>query len=919
MGSSTDFSVATDLTGGARFNLPVSVNSGIGGMSADQGTLVVTIPDITTTLAGSNQPAVIDLDFSSFGQQLTNLKNLSFQDVIDGLRDVTTFMESVEDQPELAQQLPLVDFSLKDFIAFSPAFGSVLDTVEKAADVDGNLQQLEEVIEDALGIPDEGGDENHDSPLVTLSLDTSIPNQPAIRIDLEFTENVGQDVPIAFDITDLVDFSGFPSIGGLGDLVDASGGALLQFSAGVDAGISFGLEFDGASSIRPFLYDFETGTGSGTSLRVHAGAFSNDVDFDVSIGPVGVSIVDGKAGVGGDTTGVNDAELAFSLGDGSGRRYLNEPILPHLNVPSLATTDAIAFVELPFYFDSPASGMISLGTLQFSQNLLDLGAPPTPTSTPDFSAAFDDVLNNGIGSNLFALAGGWEGMFNLLIDGMRGQVLGTPIPLVGDALKDQADFLENLRDDVVDTINDLSDTATLFVQDALFQALGPAGLKLLQDADGNHVIDLNDVLVSSPDSETVQFDVHLRQELGLIDAPIGVDLALPGLSLDVMSNVQLKTGFDIRLGFGVSLDDGFYVATENSGLELFVEALVPGLSAAGKIGFLDLNVTDIPTARITTTAANGDNAEFTVKSRKAGPQHAGVAIAIVAGGTKVPTVVYNEATKTLEFHIAVGQTTAADIVAALASDPDWEGSLPANSDGSGLVSLTDSGVTVDDLPSRVVGSFRVDFQEPAGATDQDGRLSLPEMIASGFGGFVDTTTDLRADIDLHLDVSFEGSSVFPRMRTDFIVDWQLGSDPTVDFQNVQMNLGDFFSGFAGDILSEIQRTLAPIQPIIDVLTAPLPVLSDLNGHPVTLVDVARQFGRADVAKFAQAVIDVNNLIVGLPQVGPDVWIDLGEFTIPGSVALDPNNGGNFQMDVQSPIHHAVCSIWQSEQGRQQFR
>ena len=900
-----DVTVKTELNGGVRFSLPVSVDSGINGLAADQGTLVITIPDITTTLAGSNQPAVVDLDLSNLGGQLASLTDLTFQDVIDGLRDVITFMQTVESQPELAQQLPLVDFSLKDFIAFSPAFSAVLDTVEAAADVNGNLQSLEEVIEDALGIPDEGGDENDDSPLVELSLDTSIPDRPAIRIDFQFTENVGDDVPIAFDIADVVDFSSF-AVGGIGDLVDVSGGALLQFSAGVDAGISLGLEFDDDASIRPFLYDFDSSDGTGTRLNVHAGAFSNDVNFDVSLGPVGFSIVDGKAGVGSDTTGTSDAELNFSLGDGSGRRFLDEPILPHLNVPSPATTAAVAFVELPFFFNSA-----SIGTLAFSQDLLDMGAPPVPTMEPGFSAAFDDFDVSG---NLLALAGGWEGMFNLLIDGMRGQVLGVPVPLVGDSLKDEADFLENLRDDVVDTINDLADTATMFVQDALFQALGPQGLDLLQDADDNHVIDLNDVLVSNPDGETVEFNVHLRQELGLVDAPIGVDLALPGLSLDVMSGVQLRTGFDIQLDFGVSLDDGFFVSTDNSGLELFVEAMVPGLTAVGKIGFLDLNVTDIPTAQATTVAANGTSAEVTVKSRKAGPQFAGVAIAFVGGGTKVPTVVFNDVTKTLEFHIAVGATTAADVVAALESNPDWEGSLLPGSDGSGLISLTDSGTTIDDLPSRLVGSFQVGFQEPAGASDPDGRLSLSEMYSSSFSEFVTTTTDLRADIDLHLEVSFAGSSAFPRMRTDFIVDWQIGSDPTVNFENVQMNLGDFFSGFAGDILGEIQRTLAPVQPVVEVLTKALPVLSDLSGHPVTLVDVARQFGRADVANFAQAVIDVNNLIVGLPQVGPDVWIDLGEFSIPGSVALDPDNGGDFQMDVHAPSTMPLAQFGSSSKG-----
>ena len=50
---------------------------------------------------------------------------------------------------------------------------------------------------------------------------------------------------------------------------------------------------------------------------------------------------------------------------------------------------------------------------------------------------------------MFGLVGGWRGVFDLAIDAMKGEVLGFPIPLIGDKLADEARFLEDVRDSVM--------------------------------------------------------------------------------------------------------------------------------------------------------------------------------------------------------------------------------------------------------------------------------------------------------------------------------------------------------------------------------------------------------------------------------------------------------------------------------------
>ena len=66
------------------------------------------------------------------------------------------------------------------------------------------------------------------------------------------------------------------------------------------------------------------------------------------------------------------------------------------------------------------------------------------------------------------------------------------------------------------------------------------------------------------------------------------------------------------------------------------------------------------------------------------------------------------------------------------------------------------------------------------------------------------------------------------------------------------------AAFAIPILSKIQGIVQPIQPVLDLLEKPLPVLSDLAGSPVTLLDVAKALGVADTT-FIDAAIKIIDL------------------------------------------------------------
>jgi hypothetical protein len=69
--------------------------------------------------------------------------------------------------------------------------------------------------------------------------------------------------------------------------------------------------------------------------------------------------------------------------------------------------------------------------------------------------------------------------------------------------------------------------------------------------------------------------------------------------------------------------------------------------------------------------------------------------------------------------------------------------------------------------------------------------------------------------------------------------------PTIAFKDVGISAGTFFEGLLGDVVKEMKRVTGPLQPVMDTLYAPIPVLSDLSrlagGGDVTLMTLAKSF------------------------------------------------------------------------------
>jgi hypothetical protein len=84
-------------------------------------------------------------------------------------------------------------------------------------------------------------------------------------------------------------------------------------------------------------------------------------------------------------------------------------------------------------------------------------------------------------------------------------------------------------------------------------------------------------------------------------------------------------------------------------------------------------------------------------------------------------------------------------------------------------------------------------------------------------------SDRRFNLAVEADVNI--SQTFIDANT---TDVQFGDPILVDYEEVRLDLGTFFSEFVDPFVQGLQNGLAPIKPIVDFLSLPIPILSDIG-------------------------------------------------------------------------------------------
>ncbi|WP_188859657.1 LEPR-XLL domain-containing protein [Marinobacterium nitratireducens] len=137
-----------------------------------------------------------------------------------------------------------------------------------------------------------------------------------------------------------------------------------------------------------------------------------------------------------------------------------------------------------------------------------------------------------------------------------------------------------------------------------------------------------------------------------------------------------------------------------------------------------------------------------------------------------------------------------------------------------------------------------------------GNLGVEVMV----GGGALEGNDNILDFDLTVGIT-DTDFIIPKLATSLVMDWSLAevAQDSIDnfiqeglnlleFGEVQIDLSSMFGGLIGDVLSELEVFLGPLQEINDFLNADIPIISDLFG-PTSLLDIAELLGLADTRLF----------------------------------------------------------------------
>lgn len=231
-----------------------------------------------------------------------------------------------------------------------------------------------------------------------------------------------------------------------------------------------------------------------------------------------------------------------------------------------------------------------------------------------------------------------------------------------------------------------------------------------------------------------------------------------------------------------------------------------------------------------------------------------------------------------------------------------------------LLNLTKADAAHEDLSLSASGQL----------TSPSGKLSLHRLITGGDSANLDLSLDVNADLQYQLrtvpsipgvvDLPVNGS--LPTLTADLGVGWTFNGStatgvnigtPDISLGNVAVDAGSILTGFMRPILTEIRRFTSPFQPVFDVASAPIPVLSDiyelLGEGPLTMLTLFEAASGADLT-MVRRIIGLLQLADAFGAASAGGSIPLGDFTLDGALALDrqlpPHQAGDL-ITENSPL------------------
>jgi len=814
-------------------------------------------------------------DFDELGD-LGYFPEVDFDLIIQAFEKGVEFIEEFADQEFLTQELPLIGMSLNDMFNLAGRFNTALELIKGTPSP--SIQDLDQALRQAFGLPTNDPVEEAkyfdalgltpSSPLAIDIITGSKFLQLALRLPVGY---ITDNLEIGFDLPDIGSLRGDTGLG-------ASGYMDVKLGLGIDLEnignfvlfddpslTSITGDFTAANGIDPLNFRTMVDT---RGLRVKDGLI--DIDLDIALAkavpdPTGYIIIP------------SNIEDLFGTG----------AFVPEFDIPSLAALLPLhSFDGSEFFGDIDFNPNFNFTGVDFS-NLSEIQTALTDAVDGAIDIAQDvldlDFSDFDLFDNIFSMIDGFDDFLQTIQEVLDGDIFSNNLPFIGDQLAAGADFIEKIRKGSVDIfeefVQETNDMTAELVRDFLFALLGPGGGAVATIPDN---IPGLGVLVKYEVTDTDGDEKITDDLIAVSDVPPGAGsnytesqiqdfITLTG---DGSSSMQ----WDFRLGglFEPNYDLEFDLGWPALNLEMDAELLVDiGWTLAMGLGI-----------------SLEDGVFFNVGADDDLVVDLGVEIA--TGSTMTGRLAF------LQLEVE-------------AMEDDFDG---------------DSEVD----PTRFEAGFTVDLDEKG--TGADGLLGFSDLFSKLDLGIGVTA---GAEVNLDLVVKFNEdilpdtiAALLPSVSAGFLLDWNPADIPDlladdvefdlgsgldlVAFDDVAIDMGSFIGDLLGPMVDKIQEITEPVQPIIDIMTARIPVLSDLAGRTITLVDIAGMTGYVEPA-LIYAISDLITFVNSIPAEPGKLEVVLGDFAIidtqgiMGGNVIDNLTGseladGNFDLSDDSSFNLA---------------
>ena len=486
------------LQGSGLFTLGVSLDPAFPAIGTSTPTLTIAVNNLGNPFAST--PTAPDVDITTAGfEDLANFDKLGFQDIIVALQALADFLGQFEQFGFLNEKIPLLDVSIHDLLSFGDEFSAALDQVRN--NPAATIQFLESKLKEAFNLP-------ADSTLLKLAL-VDDGTDHILRVDLDFAPTFSESLPIRLQLP------------GPSGLVDLSGNAGLSAQGSLDLQLAFGIDLTDPTKVWIF---------GDTGIQGNLSAAATGIDFTADLGGFGAHIRAGNAQISGSfDLGLEDAALTGSI---SKRRALLSDLLANFGSAVDASLTGTITSTLPVFFPSEsafrgniqvggalsadtAGGLAVNGTLAGNQFVV----VPADLFAVDFTKlsplANLELLIDGI-DTLPARTAGSPRRRGVRHHAAAGRATSWRGPRSSSRISAKAsslDFREAIETSATPDQN--------FISLKLLELLGPSGLNLLRDRDGNGSVNIGDIQLTTnvdqngvdPRDVFMQWDLRLGAQL----------------------------------------------------------------------------------------------------------------------------------------------------------------------------------------------------------------------------------------------------------------------------------------------------------------------------------------------------------------------------------------------------------------------